>query len=301
MSKSIVLDLNKSIVLAQDYWRELARETETIWAGYSISKGENALLDIGNSLAYYYKNKFMESGSEGWAIKLAALQPSVSDSTYQNDLIKDLAHAGLQVPKDATLASVKVGLEAIKKSLNLISEVWPAGFAELSHYMSGIVIIESDTIRSLTGPTWFGAIFLGTKMLNGSDLVEISTSLVHEVGHMVLFAQSALQSPLEDIQEEIYSPFVKRSRPALMVFHAQIAMARMLLWLHTLKSFTEMPGNALKCKEISVLNMGQAITEYTKCFIDGMDQLRKITITEGGQSMMRDFESIERLLVESKA
>lgn len=300
MSKSIVLDLNRSMNLAQSYWQVLADETATTWGHQQIPRDGLPLLDLGNSLAYYYKKIFTESGSKNWAKILATLQVSIDDSIYQNELINELKNAGLQLPKDAALASEIPGKEVIRKSLTFIGEVWPAGFVELSHYMSGIVIIESGSTRSLTSPTWFGAIFLGSAMVKRGDLLEISTSLLHEVGHMALFAQSALQSPLQDIQEEIYSPFVRRNRPALMVFHAQIAMARMLIWLLSIKCFAQRPENSPKCEDISTLSVDQAIAEYTACYLEGMSQLKTVSITDGGQPMMQDFEAIANLLVGQK-
>lgn len=247
---------------------------------------------------YYAQHNHMNQLSLAeTAKKVHDIQSSLEDRIYAPAKIQELDRFGIKLPKDELPAPKVMSIASIEKSIDLIKSVWPAAYSELSAYLSGIIIVENENLRSMTGPTWFGAVFLGTKLLKEPNIVAISTSLVHEIGHMVLFAQTALHSPMNDIRQEIYSPLVGRPRPALMAFHAQIALHRMLLWLFNLQSFLSNRKKQELWPEVSLKLVEKGIRDYTQMYQEGMRNLRTIPFTkDGGLPLMVDFESVSEML-----
>jgi hypothetical protein len=248
--------------------------------------------DLADPLIYYGAGGVDLARMQEAAEDLSLLQGSVRNYLYDPHILQRLTQVGFVLPRNADLQMEPMETSLIGESIALIQQAWPAAFAELSQFMSGIVMIASDELRSMTGPTWFGAIFLGSQALRRADAVDITVSLVHEVGHMVLCAQSALESPMHDIGEKIFSPLVKRERPALMAFHAQIAMARMLLWLVNLKAYWVAGGEGSSL----LPKVEPGLKEYTQCFTRGMEELRKLSLSESGKLLMADFEAMDRIM-----
>lgn len=291
MSESVILNIDRSIALASEYWVSLCQASSPILADFSFT-GELPVKSLAHSLAYYNKDKGV-----GLADVLAKLEGSLKHNIYDFRLVEQITDVGIHLPKNVTVCRQDVDYSLLADSLSLIEEAWPAGYRELMAYVTGFIVVGDSGIRSLTGPTWFGAVFLGKMIFERNRIDDLATSILHEVGHLVLYAQSAVNPPMEDIQAEVYSPFVKRNRPAIMVFHAQIAMARMILWLFSLKQF--MLKNAQQSKlsdRIDLSRINNAIREYGRCYLEAMDNLKQIKVTNAGSQMIRDFESIAHIL-----
>jgi hypothetical protein len=273
MSKSVVLDFDLSLKVGRKYWEVLAIQSNEKWNRINIdsqpsirtwSAGKTSLAC---SLVYYTDTRLLITNSQLLSELLNEIEWHKFDGVYNYEFIKQVIPYVIETPSGIGLSDGSDLYSTIKDSLLLIESLWPAGKAEIDIYMTGILIMNHESILSLTSASWFGAIFLGKALLNRKSLVETSTAIIHEVAHLVLFAESAREEPLDDLKEKFFSPLVGRDRPALMVLHAQFSMARILIWL---------------------LKLHHSVRK----FADGIKSVRQLPLTAAGLCMLKDFEAI---------
>ncbi|MBC7457958.1 MAG: hypothetical protein H7235_06745 [Bdellovibrionaceae bacterium] len=79
-----------------------------------------------------------------------------------------------------------------------------------------------------------GAIFLSLPTTPKNSILELALNIVHELGHQILMVYQDADQILINPNEEIYSSVRKTKRPAIMSFHALIAVYFMLFFLKNL-------------------------------------------------------------------
>jgi hypothetical protein len=293
---SVVLDLGMSSTLAQHYWQQMIEEATSKVSDIRKHCPDNKSLAA--SLAYFWDDKDKTLADLG--LLLPDLECHRHNLIYDGLYIQKLVDCGLEMPRQTKVELNYFDRDLIAKSLNFIEMAWPAAYREAMEYISGFIIVESGSILSMSGPAWFGAVFLGNSSLQRGSLGEISTSIIHEVGHLVLYADCTRSAPLKDLHQEFYSPFVKKKRPALMVLHAQMAMARMVLWLYQSRQFLVSEKGSAFLELVPIERHQKALEEHARFFLETMDSIRKLPFTADGLSILNDFEAIARILEQEK-
>jgi len=291
---SIVLDFDLSIRYSTLYWEglSLSEQVKEIFGDSPIEKRA-----LSYSLVYYHRDTVLGAAKQRFIDLLDKLEHSKLSGIYDGFVLSKISAAGIELPSQKKPFTGELNASLLSNSLALIKEAWPAGYSEILNYVTGYVVLEDYQTRSLTSPQWFGAIFLGHTLFDRNDLVEVTTSIVHETGHLSLFANSSIYSPLADLIVDLFSPFKKVDRPAYMVLHAQIALARMLIWLFSLKRHLD------KDSKIEIPNAGAKIQhlvdEFSGQYLDGMKSLEQMRFTSKGEELFVDFRKIESILKEA--
>lgn len=297
MSESVVLNFDSSIELAEEYWSSLRTASCPVISSVETWPNSTPGKSLVYPLSYYKRDLLRDVQFHNLREALMELDGSLTNNVYDFHVVNKIISSGIPLPKEAALATYEVDQKLLIESLELIEVAWPAAYTELLKYVTGFIVLGDNNIRSMTGPMWFGAVFLGPLLFSRNRIEDMATSILHEVGHLVLYAESAVNPPIENIAEVVYSPFVKRDRPALMVFHAQIAMARMILWLFNLKQFALTNTQALKfLDKINIPRIEDSIKAYGSCYLKAMENVRLIRLTDTGMKFLRDFEAIESIL-----
>jgi hypothetical protein len=294
MSKSVVLNFDKSIKLAKDFWQSLDSASSDFWHP-SIALQNRRLSRFAQSLIYY--NHESLASTENWA-KICELahdiRPYNKSRTFDHDTINKIIGLGVKLPPNTSLETGHFESVYVEKALEIIQLAWPAAYREMEEYMEGAIVIADENIQGQTAPTWFGAVFIGHPMIKTHNIRAIATSILHEVGHLVLFAQSSLVSPLHDPNQHFYSEFKQTQRPSIMVLHAQIALARMILWLFSLRQYVD--RNPSLEETFPRAPLEKVLNRHVATYLRGMQHVRSMPYTESGFDILEDFMAIENLL-----
>jgi hypothetical protein len=294
MSKSVVLNIDQSIQLARDFWASMHASADAYWH-QSVGSEKRRISNFAQSIVLYNQEKL--SRSENWpriCLLATGTKPENATRTFDHAVLNEMIKLGVELPPNTTLETGHFELEYIEKALEIISLAWPAAYKEMEEYVEGAIVISDDNIQGQTAPTWFGAVFLGHPMIKTRNIRAIATSLLHEVGHLVLFAQSSLSPPLTDPNEKFYSEFKQTKRPSIMVLHAQIALARMILWLFSLRQYVDKHPNLEEIFPRAPLE--KVLNRHISTYLRGMQHVRQMPYTESGFKMLDDFMAIENLL-----
>lgn len=292
-SNTIVLDFDRSIHLGEKYWASLQESTRRIWGQILAEESTEFAPLLGCSLLYYLNNADSVLEQDSLLKTVVYLERSQKEMVYDYMALGKLVDSGFEAPTDVELLRAQADSALVGDAMNLIKRVWPAAYEEIKVYLSGFVMFSSERILSLTTPSWFGAVFLSTRILKMNSVLEVATAIIHEIGHMVLFADSAINSPLHDLKEKFYSPLVSKDRPALMVIHAQMAMARIVIWLHHLQVYMEKGlADEYYQERVSKEELQNEIKKYKDCYVETMPSVRKLALTDHGKALLNDFEKI---------
>lgn len=79
-----------------------------------------------------------------------------------------------------------------------------------------------------------GAIFLSLPQDRRYSELELALNIVHELGHQVLMIYQDADSIMTDLYKPVFSSIRKTERPAIMSFHALVAIYFMLFFFHSL-------------------------------------------------------------------
>ncbi len=294
MAKSVVLNLDQSIQLARDFWDSMISSSTKYWHP-SISEEQRSASKFAHSVIFYNQERL--ASSEKWS-KICSLastfKPNNPSRTFNHSTLDEMIRLGVELPPNTTLETSPFETEDIVKALEIIRLAWPAAYKEMEEYVEGAIVIADENIQGQTAPTWFGAVFIGHPMIKTTNIRAIATSILHEVGHLVLFAQSSLSPPLLDPNEKFYSEFKQTNRPSIMVLHAQIALARMILWLFSLRNYVDQ--NPEQENAFPRGPMEKVLNRHVSTYLRGMQHVKLMPFTESGLLILEDFCAIESLL-----
>lgn len=291
VESSIVLDLHHSARLATRYWEAL----RTAALGSAPTEASAAARSLAYPLLHYHREELARLSAEERQAFLDFERADLRDDEYLHLGARARAW-GLPVPDDSRLVDRDAPTELTARTLALVAAAWPDAHSEARALLTGICWTADADVRSFTSPTWFGAVFLNQSAIARANPFENAVSLLHEVGHLALFAQCSVAPPIEDMRTEIFSPFKGVDRPALGVLHAQMALARMILWIHHVKHFAATNPASPFLRGVSLERLEPWLREFTTDYLAGMGSLGKMTPTPGGEALFVDFRKIEAIL-----
>lgn len=84
-----------------------------------------------------------------------------------------------------------------------------------------------------------GAIFLSLPLKSQYSTFELALNIAHELGHQVLMVYQDCDAIMADISKPVYSAIRKTYRPAILSFHALLAIYFMLIFCQSVLRSTE--------------------------------------------------------------
>lgn len=123
-----------------------------------------------------------------------------------------------------------------------------------------------------------GAIFLSVPNLDKNSISQMSINLAHELGHQCLNIYQTADPIIENLHEPVYSFVRKAKRPAIMAFHATVALAFMTKFLETFK------GNR-------TLFLSEQYTALKYDFKQSLSSFENIRFTPFGKVLFKDLEN----------
>lgn len=184
---------------------------------------------------------------------------------------------------------------AIGSALDLIYSVhskWKLRFESLIQIISPLASKDNTPLREMGSGTsvhWFkGCIFVSLPKKFAYRDIELSINLVHELGHQALMIyQNCDPILISDPMTPVYSAVRLTHRPALLSFHALIALAYMVEYLNEL--VLALDGE----RRVYAQHRGKELRSALK---DGLERFEGIQFTTFGYALMSEFKQ----LLESK-
>lgn len=149
-----------------------------------------------------------------------------------------------------------------QQAVSILRKNWPFVYDLFLSTVYGLSIVEvGKSEESYSSPKLFGLIFYNMKSKDPLKWAEI---LVHELSHQILFAGTALEGFLPEIDwgKSVFSNLRNENRPLIGVLHAVVAEAFML----RLAFLTE--------KRKPILNYQRILTNYSEKFKSDLKTLR---------------------------
>lgn len=129
-----------------------------------------------------------------------------------------------------------------------------------------------------------GAIFLSLPEKDSFSELELAINIVHEIGHQVLMIYQDCDNLLENINYPIYSSVRKTERPAIMSFHALVAVYFMYRLTAGLLVSFESNGMTEKVKYIRN-KMAALYSDFT----EGMYAIKEANFTPFGTMLIMEM------------
>lgn len=119
-----------------------------------------------------------------------------------------------------------------KSCLELIAEIWPEYYKEITSYIKLIAIMDTDAFGGFTANLLPDAIFLSH---HPNDFLWVTENIIHECAHSRL-EQLFVIDPivLNEPTEKFISPWREDLRPMKGVYHGVFAFTRIAMWLERL-------------------------------------------------------------------
>lgn len=119
-----------------------------------------------------------------------------------------------------------------KSCLELIAEIWPEYYKEITSHIKLIAIMDTDAFGGFTANLLPDAIFLSH---HPNDFLWVTENIVHECAHSRL-EQLFVIDPvvLNEQTEKFKSPWREDPRPMKGVYHGVFAFTRVAMWLERL-------------------------------------------------------------------
>lgn len=136
--------------------------------------------------------------------------------------------ADIHGPDNEAAASIqKLVLDAIQ----CIRTIDNNYYAEMSEFLSEILILKSDFLKAGSSFDLFGLVYINTANAKKS-VINMIDLLIHETAHYYLYSL-CIDDPLvlNDYNEKYFSPIKGRERPMLGVYHAAFVLFRVLKFL----------------------------------------------------------------------
>lgn len=130
-----------------------------------------------------------------------------------------------------------------------------------------------------------GGIFLGLPEIFDGCTAELAINLAHEIGHQAVMVYQYADRILDcDYATPVYSAVRKTERPAIMSFHALVALAYMF----------EFTKNHVKCfsRHKDGAYLKKRHQEMRQDFDMGWNTIRHLKFTELGEGMMSEFREL---------
>ncbi len=173
------------------------------------------------------------------------------------------------------------------EALEIIEKSWPEGFAEFKILIRGCAWIYSARIESFSDPKLFGIIHLRRNLKMPPFLLALD--VVHETAHHAFFIETSIDPILLNPSQELYSSMQRKNRPAIGVFHAAVAIGRMLIFC---KKVIQTPGFDTKTYEL-------AKKSYDNCIHDqliSISEIKKTPLTATGVKCFNEIiDSFEQI------
>jgi HEXXH motif-containing protein len=129
-----------------------------------------------------------------------------------------------------------------------------------------------------------GAIFLSLPENHPHAALELSLNIVHELGHQALMIYQDADPIIKNLNQPVYSAIRKTNRPAIMSFHALVAIHFMLYFFTKL---VNEHSHRFNTEEINYLQ--DKIKTLKSDFAQGSYSLRHIDFSNLGISMMAEM------------
>lgn len=127
-----------------------------------------------------------------------------------------------------------------------------------------------------------GAVFLSAPVNHPFADLEFALNIVHELGHQILMVFQDADLIMEDISKPVYSSIRRTNRPAILSFHALVAVYFMLNFFNNLRNETN-----LSLVEIDYVD--EKIKKLRADFSAGAFALKDIEFTPIGLLMMTEM------------
>lgn len=137
-----------------------------------------------------------------------------------------------------------------------------------------------------------GAVFLSLPYDKTHRKIELSLNIVHELGHQALMIYQDIDELIPDgLQKHVYSAVRKTTRPAILSFHALVAIYYMIVFVkQSLKVQTNSFDSECLAVKFDVLK---------KQFLAGAFALKDITFTDLGRNLFSEMISEFEVIIES--
>lgn len=154
------------------------------------------------------------------------IDPARQPETIQRALSK-LAESTIDGAQVSTFTEGEK--KRIRRAIQLIQLSSPQTWRAFERWITHFLKFENVPFRSASHPHAFGCIFLNPRLELMSDL-ELSTSIVHEMGHQDLFLLNIIDRLIQVPADYklAHAPFQERMRPPIGRLHSYFALFRMI-------------------------------------------------------------------------
>jgi HEXXH motif-containing protein len=129
-----------------------------------------------------------------------------------------------------------------------------------------------------------GAVFLSCPISPTLRRVNLALNIAHELGHQVLMLYQDVDSLIKNIQQPVYSTIRKTERPAIMSFHAIVAVYFMLDCVKTLLADSQ---NLLTAEETAFLE--SKLVALKREFLEGSFAIKDVEFTDLGLLLFNEM------------
>ena len=179
--------------------------------------------------------------------------------------------------KDLVLALKRVGQVA---AINSLMQIMVHSFVPLTN-VPGKMSLRSD--GSGKSCHWLkGAIFASAPVNHAFQDLEFSLNIVHELGHQILMVFQDADLVIEDLSKPVYSSVRRTERPAIMSFHALVAVYFMLYFFSELRKSADLTPDEINYVDAKI---GKLRADFSA----GAFALRDIKFTPVGLLMMNEM------------
>lgn len=125
----------------------------------------------------------------------------------------------------------EVAFHMIAEAEEILVRLAPDAYDALRIYIQHILVVTCEDLVAVSSPAFLGDIAIAPK--ESWTVVDYIENLVHEASHIDLFVRQTID-PLVARESLLASPFRRRLRPAIGVFHAAFVLTRIAATLNIL-------------------------------------------------------------------
>lgn len=137
-----------------------------------------------------------------------------------------------------------------------------------------------------------GAVFLSLPYDKTHRKIELALNIVHELGHQALMIYQDIDEIIpEGLQKHVYSAVRKTTRPAILSFHALVAIYYMIVFV---KQSLKVQTNSFESEYLAL-----KFDVLKKQFLAGAFALKDIVFTDLGRNLFNEMISEFEVIIES--